>query len=189
MDCRDSERLWCVTRWWRRCSPNYWRLKRLCGAEEGRRRRRAGGEGWGAMGRGLGLSLSRQEGKHRPQASSQQISPPSRLLFGTSSHWRIANRTTGRRHSRQATRKRFSDLLMGKSYLLLTRRTTIYEHNTKCSIATVEHFFSIYIDIYGERWSVCTQTALRRGNYITVTCSLRCQHYNGLADAASRALN
>lgn len=34
-----------------------------------------------------GLRQSRQEGKHRPQASSQQISPPWRLLFHTSSHW------------------------------------------------------------------------------------------------------
>lgn len=33
------------------------------------------------------LRQSRQEGKHRPQASSQQISLPWRLLFCTSSHW------------------------------------------------------------------------------------------------------
>lgn len=119
MDCRDSERLWCVTRRWRRCSPNYWRLKRLCAVDEGRRG--GGGEEWEGMGRGLGLSLSRQEGKHRPQASSQQISPLSRLRFGTSSHWRIANWTTGRCHSWQATRKRSSDLWVGKPQVIYVK--------------------------------------------------------------------
>lgn len=149
MDCRDSERLWCVTRRWRRCSPNYWRLKRLCAVAEGRR---GGGEAWGGMGRGLGLSLSRQEGKHRPQALSQQISPPSRLLFGSSSRWRIANWTTGRRHSWQAKWERFSDLLVGKPSVIYVKLEEQQYINTITNAAL--WLLSIFIYIYMERGGV-----------------------------------